>query len=135
MTDQAQATVAAYFEAFNAGDTDAMLALLTEDVEHHVNEGGVRKGRAAFAEFLGHMERCYAERLEDLVILTGPDGSRAAAEFNVKGRYLATDAGLPEARGQTYSLPAGTFFTLREGRIARVTTYYNLRDWVRQVSG
>ena len=135
MTDQTHAAVAAYFEAFNAGDTEAMLALLTDDVEHHVNEGGVRRGRAAFAEFLGHMARCYAERLEDLVILTGADGTRAAAEFTVKGRYLATDAGLPEARGQTYSLPAGSFFTLRGGRIARVTTYYNLRDWVRQVSG
>ncbi|MGY6412225.1 MAG: ketosteroid isomerase-related protein [Alkalilacustris sp.] len=135
MTDRTRPTIAAYYEAFNAGDRDAMLALLTEDVEHHVNEGGVRRGRAAFAEFLGHMARCYAERLEDIVILTEAGGTRAAAEFTVHGRYLATDAGLPEARGQTYSLPGGTFFTLRDGQIARVTTYYNLRDWVRQVSG
>ena len=135
MTDQTHATIAAYFEAFNAGDRDAMLALVTDDVVHHVNEGGARKGREAFADFLGHMARCYSERLEGLVILTGAGGSRGAAEFTVHGRYLATDAGLPEARGQTYSLPAGTFFTLRAGRIARVTTYYNLRDWVWQVSG
>ena len=134
-TDTARATVAAYFDAFNAGDTAAMLALLTEDVAHHVNEGGVREGRAAFAEFCAHMARCYAERLEDLVILTAPDGTRVAAEFTVHGRYLATDAGLPEARGQTYALPAGSFFTLSGGRIARVTTYYNLAEWVRQVSG
>jgi ketosteroid isomerase-like protein len=34
-------------------------------------------------------------------------------------------------------LPAGgTFsFSIRDGRIARVVTYYNLADWVRQVSG
>ena len=134
-TDTARATVAAYFDAFNAGDTAAMLALLTEDVAHHVNEGGVREGRAAFAAFCAHMARCYAERLEDLVILTAPDGTRVAAEFTVHGRYLATDAGLPEARGQTYALPAGSFFTLSGGRIARVTTYYNLAEWVRQVSG
>ena len=134
MTDPVRATIAAYFEAFNTGDTEAMLALLTEDVVHHVNQGGVRQGRAAFAEFSAHMARCYAERIEDLVILTGADGKRAAAEFTVHGRYLATDAGLPEARGQSYSLPAGTFFSLRGGRIARVTTHYNLTDWVRQVS-
>lgn len=137
MTDPrttARDTVAAYFDAFNAGDTDAMLALLTEDVAHHVNEGGVRRGRAAFAEFSAHMARCYAERLEDLVILASDDGTRAAAEFTVHGRYLATDAGLPEARGQSYALPAGSFFTLSGGRIARVTTYYNLKEWVRQVS-
>ena len=137
MTDPrtaARDTVAAYFDAFNAGDTAAMLALLTEDVAHHVNEGGVRHGRATFAEFTAHMARCYGERLEDLVILASDDGTRAAAEFTVHGRYLATDPGLPEARGQTYVLPAGSFFTLSGGRIARVTTFYNLKEWVRQVS-
>ena len=60
-------------------------------------------------------------------------GDRAAAEFVVNGTYLKTDEGLPEAKGQTYRLPAGTFFTIRDGKIARVTTYYNLSDWMRQV--
>lgn len=123
-----------YFAAFNAGNIPAMLDCLTEDVAHHVNEGAVRSGRAAFDAFCQHMSRCYAEELRDLVILSGADGSRAAAEYMVHGRYLSTDAGLPEAHGQTYVLPAGSFFTLSQGRIARVTTYYNLADWLRQVS-
>ena len=29
---------------------------------------------------------------------------------------------------------AGSFFDLSEGRITRVTTYYNLADWTKQVS-
>ena len=66
--------------------------------------------------------------------MTNPDGTRAAAEFIVNGTYLKTDPGLPEARGQSYRLPAGAFFTIRDGQIARVTTYYNLAEWVRQVS-
>ncbi|MEP1354533.1 MAG: ketosteroid isomerase-related protein [Tateyamaria sp.] len=126
--------VARYFEAFNAGDTDAMLACLTEDVAHHVNEGQVRTGKAAFAAFCEHMSRCYDEHLSDMVILTDPSGSRAAAEYVVNGTYLASDTGLPEAQGQTYTLPAGSFFDLAGGRISRVTTYYNLADWMRQVS-
>ena len=52
----------------------------------------------------------------------------------MNGTYLATDEGLPEAKGQTYVLPAGSFFTIRDGKIARVTTYYNLAEWMRQVS-
>lgn len=120
--------IAAYYEAFNAGRTDAMLALLHDDVEHHVNQGGVRRGRALFAEFNAHMTASYKETLTDLVILANEAGDRAAAEFVVNGTYLKTDEGLPEARGQTYRLPAGTFFTVRDGRIARVTTYYNLED-------
>ncbi len=126
--------IAAYFDAFNAGDVDAMLALLDTEVEHHVNEGGIRRGRIAFAEFCAHMNHCYRERLTDIVVFANDDGTRAAAEFTVNGTYLATDTGLPEAKGQTYVLPAGSFFSLANGKITRVTTYYNLKDWMRQVS-
>ena len=124
----------AYFEAFNDGRTDDMLALLTEDVEHHTNQGPVRHGKAAFAEFSAHMSRCYRERLTDLVLFSNDTGTRGAAEFTVNGTYLETDEGLPPARGQGYVLPAGSFFALREGRICRVTTCYNLTDWIAQVS-
>jgi steroid delta-isomerase-like uncharacterized protein len=121
-----------YFAAFNAGDAAAMLDCVTDDVEHHVNQGEVRHGKEAFAEFCSHMGVSYREELRDLVIFQ--NGDRAAAEFMVHGTYLQTDPGLPEARGQTYILPGGSFFTLRDGRIARVTIYYNLADWIRQVS-
>ena len=124
-----------YFDAFNAKDPDAMLACLTEDVAHHVNEGQVRQGRAAFAEFCTHMSRCYDETLTELVLFSAEDGTRGAAEYMVNGTYLSTDAGLPDATGQSYRLPAGSFFTIRDGLIARVTTYYNLADWLRQVRG
>ena len=130
----ATATIAAYFTAFNAGDTDAMLACLSDDIAHHVNEGNIRTGKPAFAEFCAHMSRCYRENLTDMVIFEAEGGTRAAAEYIVNGTYLATDAGLPDARGQTYRLPAGSFFTLENGLISRVTTYYNLADWVAQVS-
>ncbi|GHF73734.1 ketosteroid isomerase-related protein [Seohaeicola zhoushanensis] len=123
-----------YFDAFNAGDTAAMLDCVTEDVAHHVNEGQVRSGKALFAEFCAHMSRCYREELTDMEIFVNEAGTRGAAEFIVNGTYLETDAGLPEARGQSYRLPGGSFFDLRDGRIARVTTYYNLADWIRQVS-
>ncbi len=62
------------------------------------------------------------------------DDSRAAAEYTVSGTYQATDAGLPEATGQQYSLPGGAFFTVRDGKIARVTNYYNLADWLSQIA-
>jgi hypothetical protein len=32
-------------------------------------------------------------------------------------------------------LPAGTFVAIRDGKIARVTTYYHLTDWIAQVTG
>ncbi len=133
MTD-ATDVLGRYFAAFNAGDIDGMLAELTDDVAHHVNEGQVREGKKAFADFCAHMQRCYAEELTEIVLFSAEGGTRAAAEFMVNGTYLATDTGLPEARGQTYRLPGASMMTLRDGKIARVTTYYNLADWLRQVS-
>ena len=128
-----EAVIRSYYDAFNRGDREAMLSLLTDDVAHDINQGGRETGKDAFRRFLAHMDRCYGERLADIVVMTSADGTRAAAEFVVHGTYLATDAGLPPASGQTYVLPAGTFFELRDGKIARVTTCYNLADWSRQV--
>jgi len=129
-----QEIVARYYAAFNEGDVDGMLECLSDDIGHHVNEGGLRIGKEAFADFCAHMNRCYKEHLTDIVVMTSPDGTRAAAEFTVNGSYLVSDEGLPPANGQSYRLPAGTFFTLKDGLISRVVTYYNLREWVRQVS-
>ncbi len=129
-----KAVIEAYFEAFNKADVETMLELLHADIEHHVNEGGIRRGKLAFAEFCAHMNHSYREQLTDIVVFANEDGTRAAAEFVVNGEYLRTDSGLPEAKGQKYVLPAGSFFTLKDRRIARVTTYYNLNDWTRQVS-
>ena len=128
-------TIQRYFAAFNARDPEGMLAELSADVEHHVNEGRVRAGKVKFGEFLAHMNHCYREELTDIVIFTNDDGTRAAAEFTVNGTYLNTDPGLPEAKGQHYRLPGGSFFMLKDGKITRVTTYYNLQDWLRQVGG
>ncbi len=130
---QTEALINAYYAAFNRGETDAMLDMVSEDVAHDVNQGSRRTGKKLFAEFNAHMTRCYREELTDIVIFASEDGTRAAAEFIVNGTYLSTDEGLPEAAGQTYRLPAGTFFDVKGGKIARITTYYNLEDWIAQV--
>lgn len=122
-----------YYAAFNAGDRETMFSLLADDVVHDLNQGGSEVGLDTFRAFMVRMDRCYKETLEDIVIFESVDGSRAAAEFNVRGEYLSTDEGLPEANGQTYLIPAGAFFTLRDGKIARVTMYYNLQEWLRQI--
>ncbi len=132
---QTEALVRRYYDAFNRGDTEGMLACVSETVMHDVNQGMRRPGKAAFRAFSAHMSRCYREQLKDIAVMATPDGRRAAAEFNVEGTYLETDEGLPPADGQTYALPAGTFFAVENGQITRITTYYNLTDWLLQVTG
>jgi steroid delta-isomerase-like uncharacterized protein len=130
-----EALIRRYFDAFNGGDTAAMLACVADNVIHDVNQGARRVGKAAFADFCRHMSETYEEELTGIAVMTSADGARAAAEFNVNGTYVKTDEGLPPATGQKYKLPAGTFFAVADGRITRVTTYYNLTDWLLQVAG
>ena len=130
-----EALIRAYYDAFNRGDIEGMLACVADDVVHDVNQGERRVGKERFHAFCARMAHHYKETLEDIVVMVSGDGMRAAAEFNVRGAYLQTETGLPDAKGQGYALPAGTFFAVRNGKIARVTTYYNLTEWIMQVSG
>ncbi|AQZ32844.1 nuclear transport factor 2 family protein [Ectopseudomonas toyotomiensis] len=125
--------VQAYYAAFNAGDMPAFLDLLADDVVHDINQGERQVGKATFTAFMDKMNRCYRERLTDIVVMQNAAGDRAAAEFIVHGEYLADDEGLPPANGQTYVLPAGAFFEIKHGKVARISNYYNLNDWVAQV--
>jgi steroid delta-isomerase-like uncharacterized protein len=131
--DAARALIETYYAAFNRADWNAMLDCLAGDVVHDLNQGVREHGRDAFGAFLARMDRCYEEQLRDVTVFASADGMRAAAEYVVHGRYKATDEGLPAAQDQRYVLPGGAFFDLRSGRIARVTNYYNLQDWLRQV--
>ena len=125
--------VQAYYAAFNAGDMPAFLDLLSDDVVHDINQGERQVGKTTFAAFMDKMNRCYREHLADIVVMQNAAGDRAAAEFMVHGEYLADDQGLPPANGQTYVLPAGAFFEIKHGKVARISNYYNLNDWITQV--
>jgi steroid delta-isomerase-like uncharacterized protein len=135
VTAEAHELIARYYAAFNARDMETFLSLLTEDIVHDINQGECETGKAAFAAFMERMNRHYREQLTDITVIVAPGGARAAAEFTVLGEYLSTDEGLPPANGQTYQLNAGAFFEIRDRKAARITNYYNLHDWIRQVGG
>lgn len=122
-----------YYNTFNSGDREAFLKLLDDGVKHDINQGGTETGVEAFRKFLERMDRSYKEQVRELQVFASDDGSRGAAEFFIEGTYVNTDEGLPPATGQTYYLRVGAFFEIRSGKVARITNYYNLQDWLRQV--
>ncbi|MEN0058761.1 MAG: ketosteroid isomerase-related protein [Bdellovibrio sp.] len=124
-----------YYQAFNQRDRQKILALLSPRIAHDINQGERQEGVEAFNKFLDKMDSAYLEHLTDMVIMVDSSGQRAAAEFTVNGTYLKTDEGLPPARGQKYVIPAGAFFELDKtsGKITRVSTYYNLPQWIEMV--
>lgn len=122
-----------YYDAFNRADMQAFLGMLDDSIVHDINQDVRETGKAAFSSFMQKMNRHYKEEVRDLVVMVDSTGTRAAAEFRILGTYLETDEGLPEAHGQTYDLPVGAFFEIKNGKVSRVTNYYNLRDWTSQV--
>lgn len=124
-----------YYDTFNQRDIPAFLALLTDDVIHDINQGEREIGIAAFTQFMERMDDAYQENIKDLVIMATPDGARASAEFTVVGTYKKTDKGLPTASNQLYELRCGAFFDIKNNKISRVTNYYNLQHWLKQVEG
>lgn len=126
--------VKAYYNSFNQKDWQGMLDLLDENIRHESNQGDVRVGKDKFTAFLQKMDESYEETLTDMVFLAEETGTRVAVEFVVNGIYKKGEKGLPEAHGQTYVLPAGAFLEVKDGKITRVTTYYNLTLWIELVS-
>ncbi len=125
--------IKSYYDRFNAQDATGFLALLSPHVVHDISQGASEKGKARFAKFLAHMDDCYRERVSALAVMVNADGSRAAAEFSLHGRYIKTDGDFCPAKGQRYRLRVGAFFEIKDGRITRVSNHYNLKDWLRQV--
>ena len=129
---ETEALIRAYFDAFNDHDAERLLETLSEDVVHDINEGQREVGKEAFRRFKAGMDESYREQISELCVMA--NGNRGAAEFICSGEYLKADAAMPEAHGQTYSIPAAAFFEVANGKIVRVTSYYNLRLWIAAVS-
>ena len=93
--DRATTLILDYYAAFNRGDWAAMLALLTDDVAHDLNQGARETGRDAFAAFLARMDRSYREQLRDIVVMAAPDGVRATISVKVPPRSIQNCQRLP----------------------------------------
>ena len=64
---------------------------------------------------------------------TNEVGTRTGGRIGRVARWFAlllAVAGFAPAIGW-----AGAFFDIREGKVARVTNYYNLEHWLKQVQG
>lgn len=124
--------IISYFDAFNRHDADVLLSLLHENVIHEINEGPTEVGLDKFRAFKAHMDACYREQITEMVVMV--EGDRGCCDFICRGQYLKTDAGLPEATGQSYSIPGCAIFTCVNGKIAKIASYYNLKNWIAAIS-
>jgi len=132
--DRTSALVLRFCAAYSRGDVEGMLDCVADDLMHDVNQGPRESGKAAFRAYLQQHVRSYREEWRDVVVMSIDDGTRAAAEFSVHGVYQNAAPGLPTAQGQRYVLTAGVFFAINQGKIARITPYYNQYDRQAQIA-
>lgn len=133
MHTETTALIKKYYHYFNERNVAAFLELLDENVIHDINQGTSELGKQAFSTFMDRMNQSYQETVKELVVMTTEDGSKAAAEFVIDGIYKSTDSDLPLANNQPYSLRCGAFFEINNNKIIRVTNFYNMQDWLKQV--
>ncbi len=124
--------IQAYVDAFNRHDLEGQLAVLHADIEHEINEGPTEAGIDLFRRFKEKMNVHYREQLRDVRVYGDEDSG--TCEFICEGEYLVTDEGLPPAKGQRYAIRAAFFVSVSEGKISRMTSYYNLKNWIDAVS-
>ncbi len=133
MQNETIALIQHYYECFNKQDISTFITLLDTNVVHDINQGETEVGINAFSTFMDRMNTAYTEKVTELVVMASEDGKHAAAEFFIEGIYKTTDKGLPLASNQHYRLRCGAFFEINQNKITRVTNYYNLQTWLKQV--
>lgn len=131
---QIEEIITRFIDAWNAGDITEMLGALQEDVALDFQGRERIIGRDAFREYHAENARHFDGQFSDVVVMTNGDGRHAAAEVTSRGTYRETSADLPEASGQSFSVPAGLFFEIDDGAISRVTFYVSHRGLEEQLS-
>lgn len=117
-------TVTAYFDAVNARDFAALTALFAEDVELRPVGTAPRRGRDEVAAYYPALLAGF-ERSHDALVRVHVAGDVVTAEIRFEGRTVT---------GAEVAFDAVDVFDLdAEGRIARLSLWYDTRDVARQV--
>lgn len=123
-----------YYAALNNKDMKAYLALMDTNVIHDINLGDSETGIDKLKVYVQKDLDSFDEKLSDIIIMTTPDGTHAAAEWIDNGTYYKNYPGFPiKARGQHYTIRGGQFFEIHKGKITRITTYFDTAGFFKQI--
>jgi steroid delta-isomerase-like uncharacterized protein len=123
-TDEATKVAASYYDRFNAGDLDGVVALFAEDYVGHRGLGSGGGGQETVRAHLG----IWYEALPDAkleVVRTVSDGEWVATFNVIRGTHTGDFLGLT-ASGSTIELSSTDVFRVQEGRITEGWTVCDL---------
>ncbi|MBV7410747.1 nuclear transport factor 2 family protein [Maritimibacter sp. DP1N21-5] len=120
------------FAAFNAKDWDNVLAHVDPQCVLEIGPNNTLTGTAGAREIISYYLKFYEMRFISYHHFI--DGNRSSTDATMRVKYLATEPGMPEARGQTADVPFACFGEVRNGKYTRIRMIFSFVDWLNIVS-
>ena len=119
--------------AWNSHDVDMIAAFYTDDcIKEDVAVGVHARGKEA----MNVVNRGAFAAVPDMKIeltLVVSSGATAATEWTMSGTYSGKRPGAAPVTGRPFSVRGATIMQLREGRISRVSDYWDSAQFLQQV--
>src|SRR5687768_13165604 len=95
-----------YYEAYNKGDVDAQVAIMTDKFRHEPNQGEISVGKEKYASYAKDLKQYVNEKCLNVeYFASAKNPSHVIAEYVVEGKYVKSMEGYPKAANQKYKLP------------------------------
>ena len=119
--------------AWNAHDVDRIAAFYTDDcVKEDLAIGKATRGKTEMRALIGGAFTAMPDMKIELVTLFDC-GDWAATEWIMSGGYSNDYPGMPVATGRRFSVRGASIMELRNGKISRISDYWDFASFLRQV--
>lgn len=125
-----------YFESYNARQANTYFGTISSNVVNETNQGNAIVGLETFKVFMHAFMTSFDSRMSQIVLLVSDDGRYASASWVNTGTYVKSDPAITAipAKNQKYTVHGANFFEVSDGKIARITTYYNAEEFAKQLN-
>jgi steroid delta-isomerase-like uncharacterized protein len=119
--------------AWNSHDVDKIATFYTDDcIKEDVAVGVNAHGKEAMNAVNAGAFAAVPDMKIDLRLIIS-SGDAAATEWTMSGTYSGNRPGVPPATGRPFSVRGATIMQLRDGRISRVSDYWDSALFLQQV--
>ncbi|RJF89312.1 hypothetical protein D3874_21985 [Oleomonas cavernae] len=121
-----------FYTAYANRDVDGMMQWVTDDIVEDISGIGFVRGAAEERAFLSGLFSSFPDldtRLVQIVI----DDHGASVEWSRRGTFEGTPFQGLRANGRAFQLRGGAFFEFSDGRIRRITGYYDTAAFARDI--
>jgi steroid delta-isomerase-like uncharacterized protein len=133
MSDHTEEMLRGENAAWNVHDVDGIAAFYTDDcVKEDIAIGRATRGKQEMKALIGGAFTAMPDMKIELVTLFDC-GDWAATEWIMSGSYSRDYPGMPVATGKRFSVRGASIMALRNGKISRISDYWNFASLLQQV--